>query len=426
MIYTYRQIFKKTYNKLQIIYQVIKMSTLHIIYITNKDGQAISVQDNFYDPYLSHDNFITGLNKNIWGFSFPFDKYDINKIKVDDYILFIKGLKGVSRGKNENSIEKILYKQLVITKATTSIQHESSPQNVWINEYSSEMSYPNRFHFEILGSYPKLQKDIHQHYVISKKLNNLHDRNESKIYTRAFLLLMSWVGANAVIENVQVNLDNIHNFNDINQIFNLDNAILISTPNLKNNNKKAKTSISKTIRKKQSKETTKFYEERLKEILEGLLNSRNEVPINILARIGQGKFRDDLFKFYNGKCLITGISVPAMLTASHIKPWSESREDASCRDPANGILLSANIDRLFDRRLISINPTTLLIETCDDIEVQELMTPYLGMKLEFPFREKNHGMFDKTIDYLRYHYSKFCELKNFNDRESGKITTGPN
>jgi len=407
------------------------MNNLHIICVTNKQFKGLTT-DGIQDQHVHFsDNFITGLNKNIWGFKDRLKNYEIDKIKADDLVLFIKGVTGTARGKTVETVESIQYKQIVICKATTDLITEESPKNIWIDEYRNLETYPNRFEFEILGSYPKIKKDLlDTHYQISNTLNKLDDISETKILTRALLLLMSWVGANAIVENVQLKLDRINDFTDLNQILDLSSAELISKPssNLKSKSKSVKTKppISKKERKRQSKETSKFYEDRLKEILEGLLNGNNEVPRNILARIGQGKFREDLFRFYDGKCLVTQISVPTMLTASHIKPWSESKDDASCRDPANGILLSANIDRLFDRKLISINPESLLIETNDDPEIQEIMSPYIGNKLEFPFAEKNPDMLNKTIDYLGYHYSIFCELKDKDARESGNSTTDPN
>jgi predicted restriction endonuclease len=53
-------------------------------------------------------------------------------------------------------------------------------------------------------------------------------------------------------------------------------------------------------------------------------------------------------------CAVTGCRVPEVLRASHIKPWgiSNNRER---RDPANGLLLSANIDALFDAGLVSFD-----------------------------------------------------------------------
>ncbi|WP_048881527.1 HNH endonuclease [Acinetobacter sp. VT 511] len=403
------------------------MNNLHIICVTNKQFKGLTA-DGIKDQYVhSSDNFITGLNKNIWGFKDRLRNYEIDKIKAGDLVLFIKGVTGTARGKTVETVETIHYKQIVICKATTDLITEESPENIWIDEYRNLETYPNRFEFEILGSYPKIKKDLlNTHYQISNILNKLDDISESKILTRALLLLMSWVGANAIVENVQLKLDRINDFTELNQILDLSSAELVSKPSSDSKSAKAKSTISKKERKKQSKETSKFYEDRLKEILEGLLNGNNEVPRNILARIGQGKFREDLFKFYDGKCLVTQISVPTMLTASHIKPWSETKDDASCRDPANGILLSANIDRLFDRKLISINPESLLIEANDDPEIQEIMTPYIDNKLEFPFAEKNPDMLSKTIEYLRYHYSKFCELKDQDARESGNNTANPN
>lgn len=395
------------------------MNNLHIICVTNKQFKGLTT-DGIQDQYVhSSDNFITGLNKNIWGFKDRLKNYEIDKIKADDLVLFIKGVTGTARGKTVETVKTIQYKQIVICKATTDLITEEFPENIWIDEYHDLETYPNRFEFEILGSYPKIKKDLlNTHYQISNKLNKLDDISESKILTRALLLLMSWVGANAIVKNVQLKSDRINYFTELNQILDLSFAELVSKPSSNSKPAKAKSTVSKKERKKQSKETSKFYEDRLKEILEGLLNGNNEVPRNILARIGQGKFREDLFKFYDGKCLVTQISVPTMLTASHIKSWSESKENASCRDPANGILLSANIDRLFDRKLISINPESLFIETNDDPEVQKIMSPYIESKLEFPFAEKNPNMLSKTIDYLGYHYSKFCELKKNDVKES--------
>lgn len=403
------------------------MNNLHIICVTNKQFKGLTT-DGIQDQYVHFsDNFITGLNKNIWGFKDRLKNFEIDKIKAGDLVLFIKGVTGTARGKTVETVETIQYKQIVICKATTDLITEESPENIWIDEYLNLETYPNRFEFEILGSYPKIKKDpLNTHYLISNTLNKLDDISESKILTRALLLLMSWVGANAIVENVQLKLDRINDFTDLNQILDFSSSKLVSQPSSNLKSAKAKSNVSKKERKKQSKETTKFYQDRLNEILLDLLNGNNEVPRNILARIGQGKFREDLFKFYDGKCLVTQISVPTMLTASHIKPWSESKDDASCRDPANGILLSANIDRLFDRKLISINPESFLIETNDDPEIQEIMSPYIENKLEFPFAEKNPDMLSKTIKYLRYHYSNFCELKDQDARESGNNTADPN
>jgi hypothetical protein len=72
----------------------------------------------------------------------------------------------------------------------------------------------------------------------------------------------------------------------------------------------------------------------------------------INARQGQGEFRADLEKRWNGLCAVTACGISAMLRASHIKPWSKS-SNRDRLNPANGILLAAHLDALFDCGLVS-------------------------------------------------------------------------
>jgi len=39
------------------------------------------------------------------------------------------------------------------------------------------------------------------------------------------------------------------------------------------------------------------------------------------ARLGQGRFREGLMGVWGGRCAVTGVDLPPLLTASHIKPW---------------------------------------------------------------------------------------------------------
>lgn len=72
------------------------------------------------------------------------------------------------------------------------------------------------------------------------------------------------------------------------------------------------------------------------------------------ARIGQGNFRRDVMALWNSVCAVTGCPTEAALRASHIKPWRDSGADERL-DPENGLLLSANLDALFDRALVSFD-----------------------------------------------------------------------
>src|SRR5262249_6618878 len=70
------------------------------------------------------------------------------------------------------------------------------------------------------------------------------------------------------------------------------------------------------------------------------------------CRVGQGIFRENLIKYWKGKCAITGLSLTALLRASHIKPWRDSNNSERL-DPFNGLLLSPSYDAAFDIGLIS-------------------------------------------------------------------------
>ena len=78
-----------------------------------------------------------------------------------------------------------------------------------------------------------------------------------------------------------------------------------------------------------------------------------EVEGLVRQRVGQQTFRQAQMDYWGGACAVTGIAVPEVLRASHAKPWADCSSDAERLDVFNGFLLSANLDALFDRFLIS-------------------------------------------------------------------------
>jgi predicted restriction endonuclease len=94
------------------------------------------------------------------------------------------------------------------------------------------------------------------------------------------------------------------------------------------------------------------------------------------ARLGQGRFRASVENRWNGRCAVTGCAIPALMRASHIKPWSESTNRERL-NPANGVFLAAHIDALFDRGLISFanNGSMLLSSEIDMGELRRLRLP---------------------------------------------------
>lgn len=78
-----------------------------------------------------------------------------------------------------------------------------------------------------------------------------------------------------------------------------------------------------------------------------------EVARLIRQRVGQDIFRQALLDYWQGCCAVTGIDLPEILRASHAKPWAACETDEERLNVYNGFLLSANLDALFDRGLIS-------------------------------------------------------------------------
>lgn len=74
----------------------------------------------------------------------------------------------------------------------------------------------------------------------------------------------------------------------------------------------------------------------------------------IKSRVGQGQYRKNLIDKYDGTCIVTGVNYEKLLVASHIKPWSICNNQERI-DTENGLLLAANMDKLFDNGLITFS-----------------------------------------------------------------------
>jgi predicted restriction endonuclease len=70
------------------------------------------------------------------------------------------------------------------------------------------------------------------------------------------------------------------------------------------------------------------------------------------ARVGQGRFRKLLLERWGARCAVTGVEIPALLSASLIKPW-RCATNAERLDRHNGLLVLPQYDRLFDRGFIT-------------------------------------------------------------------------
>ena len=68
----------------------------------------------------------------------------------------------------------------------------------------------------------------------------------------------------------------------------------------------------------------------------------------VVQRVGQNLFRAALLDYWQGRCCVTGLDVPDLLRASHIKPWAACDSDDERLDVFNGLLLAPHLDALFD------------------------------------------------------------------------------
>lgn len=130
-----------------------------------------------------------------------------------------------------------------------------------------------------------------------------------------------------------------------------------------------------------------------------------EVERIVRLRVGQNKFRDAMLKYWGGACAVTGVAIPDVLRASHAKPWAECATDNERLDVFNGFLLSANLDALFDRFLISFDKcgALMLSPALAGVDLKPLGISS-GMTLRW--METPHH------PYLDYHRSRLIDAVN--------------
>lgn len=75
----------------------------------------------------------------------------------------------------------------------------------------------------------------------------------------------------------------------------------------------------------------------------------------VVQRVGQGLFRGALLDYWQGKCCVTGLDMPELLRASHIRPWARCETDEQRLDVFNGLLLAPHLDALFDAGLMMVD-----------------------------------------------------------------------
>jgi hypothetical protein len=124
-----------------------------------------------------------------------------------------------------------------------------------------------------------------------------------------------------------------------------------------------------------------------------------EIERLVVERVGQGLFRNGLMEYWQGRCAVTGLAIPELLRASHIRPWAKCETDAERLDIYNGLLLAPNLDAAFDRGFITF---------ADDGSVT--ISSRLGERdrraLGLDLPQRISGLTSNHLEYLRFHRAR--------------------
>lgn len=122
------------------------------------------------------------------------------------------------------------------------------------------------------------------------------------------------------------------------------------------------------------------------------LDERKFVKAKVASRSGQSSFRANLIKKWK-HCNITECRTINALDAAHIAPYRGEKDN----DVRNGLLLRADIHRLFDACLIGINPDSLTVHISPKID-DPIYTQYEGKKICIGENE------DISLAAIQYHW----------------------
>ena len=127
-----------------------------------------------------------------------------------------------------------------------------------------------------------------------------------------------------------------------------------------------------------------------------------EATSTVKVRRGQQFFRQSILNAYGVRCCISGINVPRLLVASHIKPWRDF--PAERLDPRNGLCLSSLHDAAFDSGLITLdgNLRVMLSKRLKKFfpqpALEQSFVPFEGQRIHLP-----EMLAEPSQDFLGYH-----------------------
>lgn len=133
-----------------------------------------------------------------------------------------------------------------------------------------------------------------------------------------------------------------------------------------------------------------------------------ESTATVKVRRGQQFFRQSILNAYGVRCCITGINVPRMLVASHIKPWRDFPKDRL--NPRNGLCLSSIHDAAFDSGLITLDANFKVVLSnrlrryFPQPVLEQNFVPFEGQPIRLP-----EQLAEPSAEFLLYHRTELFE-----------------
>jgi putative restriction endonuclease len=121
-------------------------------------------------------------------------------------------------------------------------------------------------------------------------------------------------------------------------------------------------------------------------------------PRLVTPRLGQGTFRVAVTDAYERACAVTGEHSLPVLEAAHIQSYSSEGP----HDVRNGILLRADLHRLFDQGYVTVTPSHRLQisgRLREDYGNGRSYEPFRGHPVKLPSRDNEKP----SAEYLRWH-----------------------
>ncbi|MDT0330022.1 HNH endonuclease [Nocardiopsis lambiniae] len=116
----------------------------------------------------------------------------------------------------------------------------------------------------------------------------------------------------------------------------------------------------------------------------------------VRRRLGQQAFKLALLEAYAGRCAVTGLALPPALEAAHIHPVA----DGGLHRLDNGLLLRADLHKLFDAGYIAVSPDfTVRVSPRLHTGAAEEYTALEGIKIRLPENKADRP----AVDALRHH-----------------------